>query len=340
MKKTLALMLMLALIFTSCSVSNLDSQQNDTSDTQTSDFTESTSDDAAPVFGGEIVDAPDTSAYEETTGESETTGPVDTTDTEDTDPPDETTAADDTEPEDTTGEDAIPAEDTRYSDATVKQYPDVPAGAKIIYMTFDDGPGRYTDTVLEILSEYDITATFFLVGNYVSKYPERVRAIADAGHTIGCHSMTHAYGEIYASSESISADLECWESAVYDALGYIPGERLYRFPGGSTCTAVKPGTFGDLFGALKDKGYNVYDWSCANNDAWYVNMREDQTKEEFFMESLKNSLTICGNVRILLLHETVPESVGLLREMIEYLLAEGYVFMPLDHYKYDYVFRH
>ncbi len=334
-------MLMLALIFTSCSVSNIDSTQTDTTDIQTSDFTESTSDDAIPVFGGEIVDAPDTSESEETTGTSETTGLEDTTAAEDADFPEETTVAYDTSTEDTTGEDTTSTQvDTKYSDVSSKEFPDVTAGAKIIYMTFDDGPGRFTNTVLEILAEYDITATFFLVGNFVSKYPERVRAIADAGHTIGCHSMSHAYGEIYASPEAISADVELWESAVYDALGYIPGERLYRFPGGSTCTAVKPGTFGDLFGALKDKGYTVYDWSCANNDAWYVNMREDQTKEEFFMESLQNSLKVCGNVRILLLHETVSESVGLLREMIEYMIAEGYTFMPLDYYKYDYVFRH
>lgn len=340
MKKTLSLILMLALILTSCAVSNQDLTQTETTDTQNSIFTESTSDDAIEVFGTEIVDAPDTSEAQDTTDTVETTGAEDSGIPEETTAPEETTGFEETSEDGAAKEDPTIAEDTRYSDIANKEYPTPPENAKIIYLTFDDGPGRYTDTVLEILAEYEIPATFFLVGNYVSKYPERVKAIADAGHTIGCHSMTHAYGEIYASAESISADLELWENAVYDTLGYVPGERLYRFPGGSTCTAVKSETFPDLFGALKDKGYTVYDWSCANNDAWYVNMREDQTKEEFFMESLQNSLKVCGKVRILLMHETVPETVGFLREMIEYLLAEGYTFMPLDYYKYDYVFRH
>lgn len=340
MKKALSLILMLALILTSGCVSNIELPGRDTSDTQTSDSAEGTSDDTTDVFGGEIVDPPDTSENGETTGTDEMTGAEDTTSAQDTDAPEETTILEDTTQADTNGEDTSTGESSKYSDVSEKAFPDIPANKKIIYMTFDDGPGKYTNTVLEILAEYDIKATFFLVGSYIEKYPDSVRAIADAGHTIGCHSMSHNYTEIYASPKAISADIELWERAVYEALGYIPGERLYRFPGGSTCTAIKEGTFVDLLGAVKDMGYTVYDWSCANNDAWYVNMREGQTKEEFFMESLQISLKLSGSVRILLLHESVQESVGILREMIEYLLDEGYAFMPLDYYKYDYIFRH
>lgn len=253
--------------------------------------------------------------------------------------PEDVLPPDDTEPP----EDTAPTEDTTASDdgeTTEQEEIALPPNVKIIYMTFDDGPGKYTETVLDTLDEYGITAAFFLVGKYAARAPESVRLIAERGHLIGYHSSTHDYAEIYESPAALSADIELWENTVSDILGYVPDEHIFRFPGGSTCSAIGAGEFDGLFDAVKNKGYTVYDWSCGNNDAWYAGMREGQTKQDYFRESLDFSLKVCGGVRILLLHETVYETVEMLPEMIEYLLERGYVFLPLNTYSDDYVFSH
>ena len=73
-----------------------------------------------------------------------------------------------------------------------------PSG-KIVYLTFDDGPGEYTSKLLDILSKYNVKATFFTVG---SGHPDLLKAEADAGHSIGIHSATHDYSKIYASEDA------------------------------------------------------------------------------------------------------------------------------------------
>lgn len=207
-----------------------------------------------------------------------------------------------------------------------------------IYLTFDDGPYKYTERVLEILDEYNVTATFFIVGQFADYYPRRVRAIAEAGHDIGCHSATHDYSAIYASGDAITADIATWEAIVTEALGEVPEERLYRFPGGSNCTAIPQGSFDTLHDAVNELGYRGFDWTCANNDKWYAGKREDQTLTDYFKESVISSLAISGETRIMLLHETVAESVEMLPWLIEYLQGEGYGFAPLSKYEGEYLF--
>ena len=104
-------------------------------------------------------------------------------------------------------------------DGTVPEYtqlyPDfyVPAwegervdGGKVCCLTFDDGPSANTDRVLEILDQYDVKATFFVVGRTGQQDQERMRKIVDAGHTIAMHSWSHNYRTLYASVESFLAE--------------------------------------------------------------------------------------------------------------------------------------
>ncbi|WP_433828969.1 bifunctional polysaccharide deacetylase/glycosyltransferase family 2 protein [Actinoplanes sp. CA-015351] len=68
----------------------------------------------------------------------------------------------------------------------------VDAGAKQIVLTFDDGPDpEYTPEILQVLAEYHVPATFFMIGSEISKYPSLVRQVVDAGHEIGIHTFTH-----------------------------------------------------------------------------------------------------------------------------------------------------
>lgn len=62
--------------------------------------------------------------------------------------------------------------------------------ANCVSLTFDDGPSRYTETVLEILKEHEIAATFFVMGIQVARYPEIIKRMADEGHEIGNHTYS------------------------------------------------------------------------------------------------------------------------------------------------------
>ncbi|MCK5107348.1 MAG: polysaccharide deacetylase family protein [Nanoarchaeota archaeon] len=63
----------------------------------------------------------------------------------------------------------------------------------VIYLTFDDGPGTETNAILNILKEKNVKATFFVVGERIYKDPETLIRIAQEGHTMGIHSMSHPY---------------------------------------------------------------------------------------------------------------------------------------------------
>ncbi|MBR4956072.1 MAG: polysaccharide deacetylase family protein, partial [Clostridia bacterium] len=68
----------------------------------------------------------------------------------------------------------------------------VPEG-KTVYLTFDDGPSDRTDEILEILDRYNIKATFFVMPRKTDACYKRLRAIVEAGHTIGVHTYSHDY---------------------------------------------------------------------------------------------------------------------------------------------------
>lgn len=90
---------------------------------------------------------------------------------------------------------------------------------KKIAISFDAAWGADdTDTILQILKEDDIKATFFLCGYWVKKYPENVKKIADAGHDIGNHGDTHAHGA-KLSLEQNKAELMGVHQKIKDLLG-------------------------------------------------------------------------------------------------------------------------
>ena len=84
---------------------------------------------------------------------------------------------------------------------------DPPADEKVVYLTFDDGPSENTKKILDILAEYDAKATFFITGANEQCRPY-IKEAYDAGHTIGLHTYTHNYDEVYESDDAYFADLE------------------------------------------------------------------------------------------------------------------------------------
>jgi peptidoglycan/xylan/chitin deacetylase (PgdA/CDA1 family) len=88
-----------------------------------------------------------------------------------------------------------------------------------IALTYDDGPNDiYTQRLLELLSEHQVRATFFLIGNFVRARPQIARAIAHAGHAVGNHTHTHP-NLLFLSSRAIRQQLSDSSKALSDVLG-------------------------------------------------------------------------------------------------------------------------
>lgn len=207
-----------------------------------------------------------------------------------------------------------------------------------VYLTFDDGPGKYTMDILDTLAEYDVPATFFVVGMFAEYYPNRLRAVHEAGHAIGCHSYNHEYRQVYASADTITADIARWEGAIEAAIGEVPDTRLYRFPGGTNCSAIEE--IAPLYEAVTAAGYRCFDWTCANNDLWPVGNTEGLEPADYLKRSVKQSLAACRGERIMLMHDTSGATAEVLPWIIEYIRGEGYEFATLADFAGEYTFTY
>lgn len=104
-----------------------------------------------------------------------------------------------------------------------------PEAAHKVYLTFDDGPSKYTEEILDILDAYDVKATFFVLGKENDYSIEMLQEIANRGHTIGMHSYTHKYADVYRSVEDFAADFYQIYSYILENTGIQSA--CYRFPG-------------------------------------------------------------------------------------------------------------
>lgn len=162
---------------------------------------------------------------------------------------------------------------------------------KTVYLTFDDGPSPVTLQILETLNEYKIKATFFVVGSFVKQYPEILLQIYDDGHSIGIHSDTHQYKEIYFDGTSLKKDVENCKNEICKIIPTF-NTKLYRFPGGSFNLRQEFKTL------IKDMGYNYYDWNASVCDAEKIKYSPQQL--------CQNALdTSTGKEKVILLcHDT------------------------------------
>ncbi|MEM8579131.1 MAG: polysaccharide deacetylase family protein [Pseudomonadota bacterium] len=110
-----------------------------------------------------------------------------------------------------------------------------PDTRRAVALTFDDGPTRHTQTLLDALAAEDAKATFFLIGRDIERNPEQARAIAEAGHEIGNHSWNHRR-LVYKAPWTIRRQIERTDAAIRD-LGY-DGPIAFRPPHGNKLIAL------------------------------------------------------------------------------------------------------
>lgn len=202
---------------------------------------------------------------------------------------------------------------------TIPETPQPPNG-KVIYLTFDDGPGPYTGELLDILKKYNVKATFFVVN---TGYISTVKRIAAEGHTVAMHSATHNFSQIYASEDAYFADLQKMQDIIYEHAGIRP--TLLRFPGGTSNTISKsnPGIMTRLSQMVKEMGYRYFDWNVDSNDAGGASSAD---------AVYANIVRGIGSktYSVVLQHDIKHFSVQAVERIIQWGLANGYTFAPLN----------
>lgn len=198
-----------------------------------------------------------------------------------------------------------------YEDDTASETED---GERKVYLTFDDGPSGNTGEILDILAEYDVKATFFVVGKEEERYQPLYKRIVEEGHTLAMHSYSHKYSEIYQSKESFVEDLTKLQEFLYDTTGVWC--RYCRFPGGSSNT-VSSVDMHDLIAYLEEQDMSYFDWNVSSGDASSAYISPDAI--------VRNSTSKLQNFQeaIILLHDASDKdsTVEALPRLIEQIQA-------------------
>ncbi|MBQ4397349.1 MAG: polysaccharide deacetylase [Clostridia bacterium] len=223
-------------------------------------------------------------------------------------------------PEETTTATALMTETTQTTTTTTSAAQEQTDRRRVAYLTFDDGPSENTGKILDILDQYDVKATFFVIyhKNMKSTYQE----IVNRGHTIALHSYTHSYRKIYKSEEAYFEDLQKIHDYIYDVTGV--DSHIMRFPGGSSNTISNKyckGIMKQLKVDVKERGYVYHDWNVDSTDA-----SGNNRDPEVLLENVKARLTKSRKSNILM-HDTgkmKQTTVEALPRIIEYIRSEGY----------------
>ncbi len=192
---------------------------------------------------------------------------------------------------------------------------------KVIYLTFDDGPGPYTEQLLDILAQYQVKATFFVTANF-EDYFDLIAREKEDGHTVAIHTYSHVYKKIYADEEAYFADLKQMDDVILEQTG--ERAKLVRFPGGSSnlVSSFNPGIMTRLAGLLEEKGYRYFDWNVVSGDAGETEDTAQVVKN--VIEGVQKK-----GVAVVLQHDLYEFSVDAVEQIIQWGLENGYVFLPL-----------
>ena len=196
---------------------------------------------------------------------------------------------------------------------------------KRVFLTFDDGPTwTVTPEILRILDEYNVKATFFVLGSLAERNPELILEEYSRGHYVANHGYSHKYSSIYASIDNVINEYTTTENIIRNALG-VPEYKsnVFRFPGG------KPGgKYAKLkqqaADTLKTMNIAYLDWNCLTRDS------EGSFNKD---ELLNNMIATAGEKEsiVVLMHDAANKisTYEALPSVIEYFKNNGYVFENL-----------
>lgn len=196
--------------------------------------------------------------------------------------------------------------------------------SSVIYLTFDDGPNRYSTTkILNILKKNNVKATFFELKPAQKDFDLTKRVIQE-GHTLALHGYQHKYDIIYQSEKVYHQNLDKLRNLFFKKFGVW--STVTRFPGGSSnkVSRYNPGIMTRLTKKLDDWGYHYFDWNVESCDAGGA--KNSQETFSNFQRGLRK-----GRGNVVLMHDFAnnDKTINALDRMIKYGKANGYTFLPI-----------
>lgn len=172
---------------------------------------------------------------------------------------------------------------------------------KMLALTFDDGPGEYTDTLLDVLEENNAKATFFMVGQNVGYYPDTVKRMAEMGCELGNHSWDHA--NMYnLTLDQVAKEFSDTDNALIEACGQAA--TVARAPYGNWSQDI-----------IDTVGKPFFMWSLDSLDWSYKDVDLD------YNEVMNGDLT---DGTVILMHDIHEASVEACKRIVPDLVAQGY----------------
>ena len=214
-----------------------------------------------------------------------------------------------------------------------QQYAATDVRENVAFLTFDDGPTLRTEEILDILSQRDIKATFFVVHHDEPETAERLRRIVEEGHTLGMHSYLHDYSKIYDSVEDFLGDMYKIFNEIRETTGYTP--TLFRLPGGSI-NVYNATLYQEMLSEMIRRGFVPFDWNLSSEDA--ISTPQPAYK------LVNNVMSNLHNVKrgVVLLHDSFDKvsTVEALPLIIAELDKEGFEFDRLTHNDLPVIYRY
>ncbi|WP_428911653.1 polysaccharide deacetylase family protein [Niallia sp. Krafla_26] len=180
-----------------------------------------------------------------------------------------------------------------------------------IYLTFDDGPSKLSNQLLDILDAYGMKATFFMLGPNIKEYPEVVKRKQKEGHGLALHSMTHDVGKLYSSQTAPSEEMKQNQEILKSVTGIT--SNIVRLPYGSIPYLTEGMRY-----ELDQNGFIVWDWNVDSRD-WEFNNHRYVNHTIWAIQKMKQK----GETPVVLLHDK-PETVKFLPKLLSYLQKQGY----------------
>lgn len=192
-----------------------------------------------------------------------------------------------------------------------------------VYLTFDDGPSENTAEILDLLAQYDVKATFFVVGKTDEESQAMYQRIVEEGHTLGMHSYSHKYSVIYDSLDNFEEDFTQIQNYLYE----VTGEDCiyYRFPGGSS-NRVSNTDMSEFIGYLNEQGVTYFDWNVSSGDATSQAYTAQELVDNVMQDVVKYKTSV------VLMHDadskdTTVEALGMILEALQ---EQGAQILPID----------
>jgi peptidoglycan/xylan/chitin deacetylase (PgdA/CDA1 family) len=180
---------------------------------------------------------------------------------------------------------------------------------KVVALTFDDGPSKYTNELLDVLKQNNVSATFFVIGNKVDIYSDTLIKAINNGNEIGNHSYNHKWLTKVDDNE-LENQINKTQEIIFEKTGYKP-------------TSFRP-TYGSINNNMRQKiNLNIVLWNVDTMDWKYKSI------DKIVSRATKNT----KDLDIILMHDTRKRTVEAVKKIIPILKNEGFQFVTIDELK-------